>query len=104
MEALYMNRFNANGLYILDEPEASLSPQRQLRFIIRICDLARQGAQFLIATHSPLIIFTPGCSLLELADGRLGNVDARRTDLVNLYKTVISSSGEYLNKAVDDCD
>jgi predicted ATPase len=44
MEALYQNRFKPNGLYIMDEPEASLSPTRQLGFILRVTELARQGA------------------------------------------------------------
>ncbi|MCR8718756.1 AAA family ATPase [Pseudomonas syringae] len=101
MEALYENRFKSSGIYILDEPEASLSPQRQLNFIARICFLARQGAQFIIATHSPIMMFTPGCELLSLEDGSLAAVNAEDTDLFSLYKTVISSSGSYLRKIVD---
>lgn len=96
MEALYQNRFGAEGLYILDEPEASLSPQRQLNFIARISHLAEHGAQFIIATHSPFIIFTPGCDLFSLENGQLLPVRAVDSQLYNLYRAVISSSGGFI--------
>ncbi|WP_178091042.1 AAA family ATPase [Pseudomonas sp. Kh13] len=98
MEALYQVRFKGNGLYILDEPEASLSAQRQLNFIARICYLAEQGAQFIIATHSPLIMFTPGCDLYSLDSGRLEGIWAQDSELFNLYRAVISSGGDFLRK------
>jgi predicted ATPase len=101
MEALYQYRFKSNGIYILDEPEASLSPQRQLNFISRIHFLASQGAQFVIATHSPIIMFTPGCDLYSLDGGVLEVVEAEDTSLFSLYKTIISSSGSYLTKIVE---
>src|SRR5262249_7885547 len=52
--SLFMNRLRGNGLYFFDEPEAALSPNRQLSFLSRLHDLVRQGSQFLIATHSPI--------------------------------------------------
>ncbi len=57
--ALMTNRFSADGLYVLDEPEAALSPQRQLEALRRIHDLASGGAQFIIATHSPILMAYP---------------------------------------------
>ncbi len=65
--ALMMHRFRGNGLYLLDEPEAALSPQRQLAVLSRMHELARGGSQFLIATHSPILMAYPdawiyGCS------------------------------------------
>jgi predicted ATPase len=64
--ALFAHRFE-QGLYILDEPEAALSPQRQLSFLRIIHDLATPGhAQFLIATHSPIILSYPGAVLFSL--------------------------------------
>ena len=57
--ALMMNRFGGNGLYILDEPEAALSPQRQLAALARIHDLVQAGSQFIIATHSPILMAYP---------------------------------------------
>lgn len=61
--ALCLNRFSAGGLYILDEPEAALSPQNQLALLCRIYDLAQMGSQFLIATHSPLLMALPGAEI-----------------------------------------
>jgi predicted ATPase len=64
--ALFVNRFE-QGIYILDEPEAALSPQRQLSFLKIIHDLEKPGhAQFLISTHSPIILSYPGAVLLSL--------------------------------------
>ncbi|HJT96759.1 MAG TPA: AAA family ATPase [Rhodanobacteraceae bacterium] len=57
--ALLANRFSADGIYVLDEPEAALSPQRQLEALRRIHDLAAGGAQFIIATHSPILMAYP---------------------------------------------
>ena len=53
--ALVLNRFRGNGLYILDEPEAALSPTRQMALISRIHDLVKQNSQFIISTHSPIL-------------------------------------------------
>ncbi|HEY9096577.1 MAG TPA: AAA family ATPase, partial [Hydrogenophaga sp.] len=58
--ALLTNRFGKEGLYILDEPEAALSPQRQLAALSRIHDLVRADSQFIIATHSPILMAYPG--------------------------------------------
>lgn len=98
MEALYQCRFKENGLYILDEPESSLSAQRQLSFISRICDLAERGSQFVIATHSPIVMFTPGCDLFQIDSGRLHQVNARDTEMFSVYHAVLSSSGAFLKK------
>jgi predicted ATPase len=57
--ALMTHRFRGEGLYILDEPEAALSPQRQLAVLARIHDLIRDGSQFIIATHSPILMAYP---------------------------------------------
>ena len=54
-----MNRFSGRGLYILDEPESALSPSRQLAMISRIDGLVKEGAQFIIATHSPILMSYP---------------------------------------------
>lgn len=77
--SLFANRFE-QGLYILDEPEAALSPQRQLSFLKIIHDLAAPGhAQFLIATHSPIILSYPGAVLFSLDGDDIREVDYRET-------------------------
>lgn len=65
-----MERFHGQGLYILDEPEAALSPQRQLAVLARIHDLVNDGSQFVIATHSPLLMAYPDACIYQCgADG-----------------------------------
>lgn len=66
--SLIMNRFKGNGLYILDEPEAALSPYRQMSLISRIHDLIQENSQFIIATHSPIVMAYPDSILYELND------------------------------------
>lgn len=63
--ALMVNRFGGDGIYILDEPEAALSPQRQLAVLSRIHDLVRDSSQFIIATHSPILMAYPDSTIYE---------------------------------------
>ncbi len=63
---LLMKRFGGNGLYMLDEPEAALSPMRQLAVLRRIYDLVQDGSQFIIATHSPILLAYPGAKIYQL--------------------------------------
>ena len=67
--ALLRNRFRARGLYILDEPEAALSPNRQLEALLRIHELVQRNSQFIIATHSPIIMAYPAAQILLLDGG-----------------------------------
>src|SRR5687768_10260632 len=77
--SLFANRFE-QGIYILDEPEAALSPQRQLSFLKIIHDLAMPGhAQFLIATHSPIILSYPGAVLFSLDGDAIEEIAYRDT-------------------------
>lgn len=67
--ALIQGYFNGGGIYILDEPEAALSPQRQLTLIIEISRMAKAGSQFIIASHSPLLLGIPDADILSFDDG-----------------------------------
>jgi predicted ATPase len=77
--ALLLHRFLGDGLYILDEPEAALSPARQLALLARIHDLVRGGSQFLIATHSPIVMAYPDATIL-LLDGGMREIAYEETD------------------------
>jgi predicted ATPase len=77
--ALFTNRFE-QGLYLLDEPEAALSPQRQLSFLRVVHDLATPGhAQFIVATHSPILLAYPGASLFSLDGEAIEPIEYRET-------------------------
>jgi predicted ATPase len=70
--ALFENRFNQKGIYILDEPEAALSPARQLRFLEVLRRMERGGqAQIILATHAPMIMAYPGADLLVVERDRI---------------------------------
>lgn len=64
--ALLQNRFYGHGFYVLDEPEAALSPTRQMTMLCLLHQLVQQGSQFLIATHSPILTALPGAQIYEL--------------------------------------
>jgi predicted ATPase len=64
--ALMTNRFGGNGLYILDEPEAALSPSRQLAMLVRMHELIAKNSQFIIATHSPILMAYPDADIYQI--------------------------------------
>ncbi|VGO17339.1 hypothetical protein PDESU_05935 [Pontiella desulfatans] len=78
--ALVMNRFGGNGIYILDEPEAALSPQRQLTVLARMHDLVAERSQFLIATHSPIMMAYPGAWIYQCTPNGLERIEYRETE------------------------
>ncbi len=79
--SLFMNRFNGKALYLLDEPEAALSPARQLAFLRILHDLTDSGdAQFIIATHSPILMGYPDAVILSFDDSQIKDVAYEMTD------------------------
>lgn len=78
--ALVENRFYGNGLYILDEPEAALSPMRQMRLMYLIKELEKRNSQFIISTHSPILMTYPGAEVLEISDEGIKSVDYKETE------------------------
>ncbi|WP_426369422.1 AAA family ATPase [Pseudocolwellia sp. HL-MZ7] len=69
--SLVVNRFFGHGLYILDEPEAALSPTRQLTLLARINQLCELQSQFIIATHSPILLAYPGAQIYQVTNSGL---------------------------------
>ncbi|PFE05785.1 AAA family ATPase [Bacillus cereus] len=78
--SLFMNRFSGQSLYILDEPEAALSPMRQLSMLIRMHELAEQGAQFIIATHSPILMAYPESSIYSFSQEGITETTLEETE------------------------
>lgn len=78
--AMIQNRFNGKGLYFLDEPEAALSPQRQLTLLIEIDRCRKSGAQFFIVTHSPILLALPDSQILTFDDGKIHSCSYEETD------------------------
>lgn len=100
--ALFANRFE-QGLYILDEPEAALSPQRQLSFLKIIHDLAAtRHAQFVIATHSPILLSYPGAVIYSLDGDSIQKIDYRDTEHYRLTRDFLNAPERYLQHLFDD--
>jgi predicted ATPase len=78
--ALLENRFRGNGLYILDEPEAALSPSRQLSMLVRMHDLIKDKSQFIIATHSPILMAYPDAWIYQIGPKGLDRVAYEDTE------------------------
>jgi len=77
--ALFQNRFHGHGLYLMDEPEAALSPQRQLQFLALLHGYCREGSQFVIATHSPFLMAYPDAWIYELTETGIRQVPYTET-------------------------
>jgi predicted ATPase len=89
--ALFQHRFE-DGLYLLDEPEAALSPQRQLAFLSILHELtAKKVAQFVIATHSPMLLTFPGATILSLDGGEIRAVNYQDTDHYRVTKDFLNA-------------
>lgn len=88
--ALFENRFGPDSFYILDEPEAALSPSRQLVFLSVLKELEAKNCQLLIATHSPILMAYPGADLLMIDEaGQIERTTFRRTSHYLLYREFI---------------
>jgi predicted ATPase len=93
--ALFENRIE-DGMYLLDEPEAALSPGRQLTFLSILHQLAcMKVAQFVIATHSPILLTLPGATVLNIEDGRLREVSYRDTEHYQLTRDFLNAPERY---------
>jgi predicted ATPase len=100
--ALFEHRFE-DGLFILDEPEAALSPQRQLALLSILHRLSTPRiAQFIIATHSPMLLAFPGATVLSLEEGKLTPVDYRETNHYQLTRGFLEAPERYFRYLFDD--
>lgn len=87
---LVKERFTENGLYILDEPEAALSPTRQMTLLCLIDELVKKGSQFIIATHSPILISYINGKILDL-NNNFEEVKYEDTELYQVYKMYLAN-------------
>jgi len=87
--ALALNRFEGEGLYILDEPESALSPQRLMSLLVVIDELVKRDSQFIIATHSPILMAYPYADILEFSDKGIQKVGYRETEHYKITKQFI---------------
>lgn len=96
--ALVQGSFADKGLYILDEPEAALSPQRQLTLMVEIDRLACTGAQFIIASHSPILLGLPGADILSFDDGAVHSSSYLETESYQVTEMFINHREYFLER------
>jgi predicted ATPase len=100
--ALAANRFGGDGLYILDEPEAALSVSGALALVAVMVRAARAGAQFIVATHSPVLLACPGARIYELDERGIAPCDYDDLDTVRLTRAFLEAPERFLRAALEE--
>lgn len=100
--ALAQSQLRPNGLYLLDEPEAALSPQRQLTLLMEIYSCARQGAQFIIVTHSPILLGIPGAEILSFDKGMIHTCTYEETGSYQVTELFINNREQLLKRLLSE--
>jgi predicted ATPase len=96
---LAAHRFGPGGLYLLDEPEAALSVNGCLALLLRIADLVATGSQFLIATHSPILLAAPDATILEITpEGPIRTVPYDQAEPVAMTRAFLADPGRFLDR------
>ena len=99
---LVHSRFHGQGIYLLDEPEAALSPARQLTLLCELHRLVEAGSQLLITTHSPILMAYPGAEILLLGEGPIHPVEYRETEHYQITKSFLDSPERMLRVLFDE--
>ncbi|MCR5235309.1 MAG: AAA family ATPase [Lachnospiraceae bacterium] len=99
--ALAQSNFKGNGVYLLDEPEAALSPQRQLTLLLEIMECAQDNSQFIIVTHSPILLGIPGAEILSFDEGQIHTCTYEETDSYQVTKMFIDSREQILKRLLE---
>lgn len=100
--ALAQGNFKQDGLYLLDEPEAALSPQRQLTLLLEIDRLAKQDCQFIIASHSPILLGIPGAQILSFDDGVIHEVEYEDTESYRVTEMFVNNREYFLKRLLEE--
>lgn len=97
-------KFQRNGLFLLDEPEAALSPQRQLSFILLIHDVLRKhkDAQFIISSHSPVLLGYPGAQILSFDDGQIHEIEYEETAPMQIVRRFVNDRESFLEELLKE--
>lgn len=98
------HKFRRSGLFLLDEPEAALSPQRQLSFLILLHDTVREypDAQFIISTHSPILLGLPEAQILSFDGGHIHPVAYEDTPAFQITRRFLTDPASYLEQLLSD--
>jgi predicted ATPase len=102
--ALVNNRFGGDALYLLDEPESALSPARLLSLISAIHNLVRRDSQFVIATHSPVLLAYPDAKIYAFGPGGIAETTWEETEHVQVTREFLNAPGRYLKHLLEPGD
>jgi len=95
----FTSRITGRGLYLIDEPEAALSPSRQLSLLALIQQKVKKtGSQFIIATHSPIIMSLPDSEVIHFQDGQISKIDYKQTEHYQLTKSILDNPEPIMNE------
>ena len=100
--ALLSNKLKGNGIYILDEPEAALSPSRQLQALAHIHQLVQKESQFIIATHSPILLAYPNAKIYQFYEGTLEQVSYKETEHYRITRDFLNKPEKILRILLED--
>ena|SRR5947208_4573805 len=97
-------KFKRNGLFLLDEPEAALSPLRQLSFLVLIHDVLAKykDAQFIISTHSPILLGFPGAQILSFDDGQIHEIEFEETAPLQIVRRFVNERERFLGELLKE--
>ena len=102
--SLVQNRFRGNGLYILDEPESALSPLRQFALLTEIKRLVDNNSQFIIATHSPILLAFPNATIYQTSEKGIELVNYNECDHYLLTKQFLDNPKKFIRYLFEDDD
>jgi predicted ATPase len=98
---LFQSRFVPGGLYLMDEPEAALSPQSQLGLMALMAEMLEAKSQFIIATHSPILLAYPGARIYSFDETPIASVRYEDLEHVNLTRSFLADPQRYLRHIID---
>ena len=100
--SLILNRFRPRGIYLLDEPEAALSPTSQMSLLCVIDELVKKDSQFIIASHSPIILAYPNADIYEFNENGLEKTTYKETDSYSVTKAFLDDPERMMNLLFDE--
>lgn len=100
--SLVTHRFGGKGLYLLDEPEAALSPSRQMALLVRLHQLAQMQSRFIIATHSPILLSYPGARIYELSEDGIRSTRYEDTQTYRITKDFLDHPQRMLKYLLEE--
>ncbi len=100
----FITGFDTPGLFVLDEPEAALSPNRQMELLLFMSRMVQQGAQFIIVTHSPILLSFPDADILNFTIDGLKRISYEETDSYKIMELFINHKESILNNLLKDSE